>query len=319
MAVKKDELKVCVMMGGVSAERDISLESGRNVSGALKKQGWKVVDFVLNTPDQGEIISFLKSRNIDLVFVALHGEFGEDGAVQAILEKHSITFTGSGSEASRKCMDKIEFHRLMRMNGINVPEFWAAGETAPEFFNSPDLYPLIVKPHLGGSSIGVSIVDSFEGLAPAIEQAGSVSEKVVIEKFIPAREFTVGVLKERPLVPIEIIPKGKFFDYTCKYGDNMTDFVIPAKIRPDLFVKMQEMAVKAHNLAGCRHFSRVDMLVDKQGRIYILEINSIPGFTSHSLLPMAAAYEGIDFDRLCSLIVEEAALNINNRDSGHFS
>ncbi|RLF02062.1 MAG: D-alanine--D-alanine ligase [Thermoprotei archaeon] len=307
MAVDQNKPKVCVMMGGVSAEREVSLETGRNVSKALKEQGYKVVDFVLDTRDKYEIISFLKSRNIDLVFIALHGEFGEDGGVQSILEEQNIPFTGSGSSASKRCMDKIDFHRFMQMHNINIPDFWVVGEVDEGFFKNENLYPLIIKPHLGGSSIGVKVVNDFPQFVLAVEAARKVSAQVLAEKFILAREFTVGILGQRSLVPIEIKPKKKFFDYACKYSDNMTEYIVPAKIRQDLFVKMQKQALKTYRICGCRHFSRVDLLLDNQGKIYILEVNTIPGFTSHSLLPMAAAYEGISFGRLCSLIVEMAS------------
>ena len=227
--------------------------------------------------------------------------------MQSILEMQKLPFTGSGSAASKRCMDKIDFHRFMQLHNINIPDFWAVGEAGEAFFKNEGLYPLIIKPHLGGSSIGVRVVNDFSEFALAVEAARKVSGQVLAEKLIIAREFTVGILGQNALAPIEIRPKKKFFDYTCKYSDNMTEYIVPAKIRQDLFVKMQQQALMTHKIAGCRHFSRVDMLLDNQGEIYILEVNTIPGFTSHSLLPMAAAYEGISFGRLCSLIAEMAS------------
>jgi len=304
MGLIKDK-KICVIMGGTSSEREISIESGSNISKALRNKGYKVVDMILDTTDAKEIISFLKSHEIDLVFIALHGEFGEDGKIQAIFERVNIPFTGSGSFASKCSLDKILSHQLLTNYSIVVPEFWLYPEVGLDTIR--EFLPVMVKPSTGGSSIGISFVDTFDSLEKAVSLAKKYSSKVLIERYIKGREFTVSVLGENPLVPIEIIPKKLFFDYNCKYEDNMTDFVVPAKINSSLEGRLKDISLNTHRVLGCQDFSRTDLLVDPQGEVYVLELNSIPGFTSHSLLPRAALYQGIEFDDLCEKIVLMAA------------
>ncbi len=300
--------KIAVAMGGVSPEREISLCSGKNISDALKRRGYDVFDFDLTTTDEANIISALKEHSIESVFIALHGEFGEDGRFQEILEKHKIPFTGSGSTASLLALDKIASHHLFRNTGLPVLDFWVLDENAEKYSFREDDFPLIVKPHLGGSSLGISVVFDLQGIPPAIEQARKVSSKVLVEKFIQAREFTIGILGTTALPPIEIVPKNNFFDYTCKYGDHMTEYILPAALEEHQIQQLKALALRSHHALGCRHFSRVDLLMDKKNNSYILELNSIPGFTSHSLLPLAAQHEGIAFDALCEQIAMMATL-----------
>lgn len=295
-------------MGGDSSEREISLESGKAVSDALCRAGFCAKPMDIRKKDAKEI---LQKEKLDVAFIALHGKFGEDGQIQQLLEKLNIAYTGSGVAASRLAMDKIASRKIFMQNKINVPGFKAFKKNERMDFGFG--FPLVVKPARQGSSIGLSIVRDKKGLKPAIELAFDFDEEIIIEEYIKGKEITVGVLDSTPLPPIEIVPKKAFFDFEAKYIEGLTDYIIPAKISLNAKRQAQQLALLAHKALGCRAFSRIDMMMDEKNKIYVLELNSIPGLTTHSLLPKAANSIGIDFAQLCVKIIE-SSLNNDSRD-----
>jgi D-alanine-D-alanine ligase len=295
------------MMGGLSAERDISYKSGHAVFSALKRSGLDVVALDITRETEEGIISVVVHSAIDVVFIAMHGGFGEDGRLQHILEKMNVSYTGSQSRCSRMAMDKTISCRLFQKAGLRVPKHrqWKRG--ASRFFADLFLrYPLVVKPSAQGSSIGISFVDSSSSLSEALSMALKFGDEVLIEEFIKGREITVSVLDGNALPIVEIIPKKQFFDFEAKYQKGMTDYVVPAALDEATAQKAKADAVTAYRVLGCRHLSRVDMIISEDGRVYVLEVNTIPGMTETSLLPKAAKAAGIGFDQLCLKIVEMA-------------
>lgn len=298
------DLTIGVFRGGVSSERGISLLSGQNVIEALKKKGYKVKDVDLQTRDESRILNIIKANAIDIVFITLHGEFGEDGGIQKIFEANDIPFTGAGSHSSFLAMDKIETLTILRKNNIPVPSYWLYGKSLPNFSESD--FPLVVKPHSAGSSIGVSIVREKSYLDEAIRSAQGYSSRVLIERYIGGRELTVGIVGKKILPIVEMAFRKDFFDFSCKYDDNLTEFIVPAELPQDTYTYIQNLALRVYTVLGCRHFGRIDLRIDNQLHPYILELNSIPGLTSHSLLPLAARVAGLDFPDLCEEILKAA-------------
>ncbi|HLG30286.1 MAG TPA: D-alanine--D-alanine ligase [Candidatus Brocadiales bacterium] len=302
---------VAVLMGGVSSEREVSLRSGAAVSEALKQAGHNVICIEVND----EKVEELDGLEIDVAFIALHGYFGEDGGIQSLLESKGIPYTGSGVEASRIAMDKIETKRRFLANGLLTPDCVSLAQSymiASEVQRFVDMlgFPVIVKPARNGSSIGVSIVKNFSGLKKGLEKALEFSSKALIEKYIHGRELTVGILGNNPLPIIEIKPAVEFFDYVAKYNDSRTEYNTAVSLSPSVYNEVQQAALKAHQTLGCRGFSRVDMILGEDGHIYLLEVNTIPGFTEKSLLPKAARAANIGFVDLCDMIVEFALQDI---------
>ncbi|MFH2137008.1 MAG: D-alanine--D-alanine ligase [Candidatus Omnitrophota bacterium] len=293
--------KIGVLMGGFSSEREISLKSGNAVVQALQSCDFDTVIFDFQSP--GELIDKIKKSNVDCVFNALHGTFGEDGQVQQILDDLEIPYTGSGVQASQLAMDKTESHNIFKANGISVPEYvvFRPGDHLSEEWLS--YFPLVVKPAHEGSSIGLSIIEDADDLPLALEEAFKFDKKVLIERYIKGREITVGILEDEPLPVIEVIPKNKFYDFQAKYTLGMTEYKVPAFLPETTYLQAQSLALKAHRILGCRCFSRVDMLIGQGDKLFVLEVNTIPGFTSTSLLPKAAAARGISFPELCRKMV----------------
>jgi D-alanine-D-alanine ligase len=301
--------RIGVLMGGPSTEREISLKSGQAVYAALKDSGLKVENIDIKTEDREENINLIKSYKIDCAFIALHGRFGEDGQVQAILDGLKIPYTCSGAEASRLAMDKVASLKIFEANGLKVPRYRVLeiASYSPDWKIGNELgLPLVIKPATHGSSIGLSIVDDPGDLDKAVALAFSFDPRVVVQEYVAGRELTVGILEERPLPVIEIIPKKRFFDFEAKYQAGMTDYIVPAEIEESASKKAQGMALSAHRLLGCSGCSRVDMILDKNSALFILEINTIPGLTSISLLPKAAKTAGIGFQELCLKLIELA-------------
>ena len=305
----RDFGRIGVLMGGPSSERDISLKSGNAVLSALKGAGADVLGIDIMSDNKENNIRLLDSYVLDCAFIALHGRFGEDGTIQDVLERMGIPYTGSGIEASRLAMDKIGSLALFKEGGLAVPESYSLSRDS----YSPGMpvknylgFPVVVKPANHGSSIGLSIVEDEAPLATAIETAFRFDERVIVERYIPGRELTVGVLGEEPLPVIEIVPKHKFFDFEAKYHSGLTDYLVPAPLSPDVERKVRQAGLKAHKLLGCFGCSRTDIILDERDVPYILEINTIPGMTSTSLLPKAAAVLGMDFTSLCVNLLELA-------------
>jgi len=301
-----EHFKVCVLAGGVSSERTISLQSGQFVVDALSRAGLEVV-LADVTPDELDV---LDDGSIDVFFPALHGRFGEDGQLQQILEDKALVYTGSGPRACRLALDKMASKKRFAQAGVATPP-------AVEFDADSDPLELekklralgetfVVKPITHGSSVGVSIV---EGAAEAISAARKCREQFgdcMIEKFIPGREFTVGILGERALPIIEIVPADGFYDYHAKYLDQRTGHLFDTLEDAAVVAKMRAAALDCFFALGCRHFARVDFILGEQDVPYALEINVIPGLTRHSNLPMAAEKAGLSAGELCATIVQMA-------------
>ncbi|MFC1708549.1 D-alanine--D-alanine ligase [Candidatus Omnitrophota bacterium] len=308
--------KIGVICGGLSSERDISLESGAAIFSALIKDGLDVSQIDLTTENPAQVQSVIKDAGIDVAFIAMHGKFGEDGKLQAILEDVGIAYVGSDSLASTLAMDKIVAKKVFEENNIPVASYRVLNRFREYDFKKEDYkFPLVVKPQSQGSSVGIAFVNKLEELDQALRSAFRYDDNVLIEDYIEGRELTVGILDNRALEPIEIVPKNQFFDFQAKYSKGMTDYIIPAPIEPDLREQIQYLSLKTHKVLGCCHFSRVDLLIDKQGSPFILELNTIPGFTSTSLLPKAALFEGITFSQLCikllSLAIKGSVTTLN--------
>ena len=293
-------------MGGIGEERDISIRSGTCVEQALKEAGLNVV-----TADiQPYNMDILEDDTVDVFFIALHGRFGEDGQLQQILEDKSLVYTGSGPEASRLAFDKLASKGRFSKAGITTPKairFDARiedKELEKELIQLSDRF--VVKPVRQGSAIGVTIVDDTESAVAAARECLSKFGDCMIEEFIPGREITVGILKDRALPVIEIKSKTGFYDYRAKYIDERTEFLFDTIDDRELTEKISRAAVDCFNAIGCRHFARVDLILRDDGMPYALEVNNIPGFTNRSDLPKAAAKAGISMSELCVKIIEMA-------------
>ena len=307
--------KVGVLFGGRSAEREISLISGNGVLQALKSRGIDAHPFDPGT----QSLADLAAQNFDRVFIALHGRYGEDGSLQGALELLGIPYTGSGVMASSVGMDKIATKKLWLMEGVPTPKYATvdAGTDLDALVAELGL-PLIVKPPLEGSSIGITKVTEQDQLADAIALVASMDEAVLAEQFITGREFTVAILGQgasaRALPIVEIVaPEGKY-DYQNKYFTDDTKYHCPAPLPEELTQEIQRHAVNAYRALGCEGWARVDVLVrDSDMRPFLLEVNTSPGMTTHSLVPMAARAVGIGYEDLCVEILRSARLKMGNR------
>ena len=277
------------------------MKSGKAIAAALRAEGMEVIEI----GEKEDIRSGVLKHRIDLAFIALHGRFGEDGQVQSFLEEEGISYTGSGVAASRLAMDKVASRRKFRQVGLSVPSFriYHRGEA---HLHPPFPGPLVVKPSREGSSIGLTIITSPREYENACRQAERYDERILVERYIPGRELTVGVLAEQALPVIEILPKNKFFDFQAKYTKGMTEFKLPAPLPEDLYREVQAAGLRSHRALGCYAYSRTDIILGKDDRPYILEVNTIPGFTATSLFPQAAAQAGINFNKLCVKMLELA-------------
>lgn len=298
-----ENVRVGVLAGGISSEREISLLSGKQVFSILKKRGANAVFIDLKSSDPKKVKETIKKSKIEVAFIALHGFFGEDGRLQKILEEIPLAYTGSGSKASCLAMDKAAAKGRFKKAKIAVP-----GHKLIKRKNCQKKgldYPVVVKPCLCGSSYGISIVREERELVPAVKKAFKFSSRVIAEEYIEGRELTVGILKEKPLAVVEISPKKGFFNYDNKYVKGNSDFTFPAKINSSVYQQVQKSALLAHKVLGCRDFSRVDIKL-KNSTPYVLEVNSVPGLTSQSLFPFSALACGISFSDLIFALLESA-------------
>lgn len=308
---KKKSGRIGVLMGGLSSERKISLKSGQAVLSALLRNGCDVVPLDIVDKSKDKISSFILDAKINVAFIALHGRFGEDGGIQAILEELNIPYTGSGVEASRVAMNKVSTQELLKKNGICVPQFTGVSKgpkiDIKQIVRAVGAFPYVVKPAQEGSSIGVVFVNDEKGLEAALEEAWKYGDQAIVEQCISnGRELTVGILGDKALPVIEIRPKSGYFDFTAKYQKGMTEYIIPAEIPQKVALEIQSTAEAVHRTVGCRDLSRIDFILDKNNKPYVLEINTIPGFTETSLLPKAALKTGVDFDQLCLKLIGSA-------------
>ena len=295
-------IKIGVLGGGVSEERDISLFSAQAACESLQRSNLDTVFIDIHTSEKEGIKNLISFHKIDLAFIALHGQFGEDGGIQKILEELDVLYTGSPSAASFLAMNKAESKNIFVNKNIPTPDFIICSnkQEVPQSIK----YPIVVKPHFSGSSLGISIVKQKGELDQAIDKAFSYKGKLILEEYIEGREMTVGILEENPLAVVEIIPKRGYYDFEAKYDDENTKFAAPAELEPRVYREIQEIGAAAHKALGCRHFSRVDMRLSKTNMPYVLEVNSIPGLTSHSLLPLSAKACGINFEKMILKMVE---------------
>jgi D-alanine-D-alanine ligase len=295
--------KVAVLMGGRSAEREISLKSGTMVLAALKKAG--VDAHAFDPRDEG--LDALKEQRFERAFIALHGRFGEDGTVQGALEYLGIPYTGSGVMASAIAMDKWRTKLMWQAAGLPTPPYeLMTARTDPAALAQKIGLPLMVKPAREGSSIGMSKVTSVEKIAPAYALALQHDDVVVAERFIEGAEVTAAILGEEPLPLIRLETPRVFYDYEAKYFANDTRYICPSGLPAATEQAVQQKALEAFRLIGCSGWGRVDAMLDRAGHPHLLEVNTIPGMTDHSLVPMAARARGISFEQLVVRILETA-------------
>lgn len=287
--------KVAVLMGGVAAERDISLKSGRAVTEALQAQG--VDATACDVTQVSQLVEL--SEQYDRAFIALHGRWGEDGGVQAVLEALKMPYTGSGMAASALAMDKLRTKWLWRGAGLPTPDFVVVSPTNPLAVEAFEIdFPVIVKPIHEGSSIGMRKVGSLDELEAAIAYAQQYDDEILVEQWITGREFTAGVLGTTALPLIELKTDHDFYDFEAKYQSNSTQYICPCGLSSSEEKRIQSLVMKAFQTLGARHWGRVDLMIDSQGQPWLIELNSVPGMTDHSLVPMAAKATGMDFERL---------------------
>jgi D-alanine-D-alanine ligase len=297
-------MNIAVLKGGISSEREVSLTSGECVATALRACGHNVREIVVND----ETLNGMGGFKPAIVFIALHGGFGEDGGMQALLESRGFSYTGSGVEASKLAMNKAASKEIFLSAGVPTPDYFGVTRSAPlssHMVLAEKLgLPVVVKPVAEGSSVGVTIVRKMEELSPALDKAFPFGGQALVEKYIPGREMTVGILDGRALPMVEIIPKGESYDYHAKYKSDETVYLLDFDLDPGVYKAIQAACLKAHDVLGCKVFSRVDVRVNPANEFFILEVNTIPGFTSHSLMPKAAKRAGIEFGELCEWIIE---------------
>ena len=292
-------LDITVLMGGPSSERDVSLLSGAAIADGLTAAGHKVTRADISPQDT----SALDRPEAELIFIALHGDFGESGEVQGLCETRDLRYTGSNERASRLGMDKAAAKQILKRGGLAtsdwmiVEEFHSSADVAGWLEELPP--PVVLKPVDGGSSVDIKIAADASQRDEALEYLLDKYGRAMLERYLPGREFTVGVIGNDALPVMEIVPDGKFYDYRAKYDDAAaTRYVFDHGLDEKIAKRMQEDALTAHRILGCRDVSRVDFILDEVGVPNVLEINTIPGFTSHSLVPKAAAAVGISFEKL---------------------
>jgi D-alanine-D-alanine ligase len=298
-------------MGGPSAEREVSLATGRGISKALRLLGADVIDVDVRDA------KFELPRDVEFAFIALHGTFGEDGQVQQILEERGVAYTGEGVKGSQLAFDKIRSKEKFREHGVRTPEWETIGA-----HQRPSMQlPIVVKAPRQGSTVGVCIVKKTEELEPAITEATKYDQELLIETFVPGRELTIGILGDQALPILEIIPKGGFYDFTNKYpflnpqAGGAAQHICPASIEPEKTKEIQELALRAFRALGLRVYSRVDVILSRTGEPFVLEINTIPGMTEASLLPEAAAAAGINYVDLCQRVIALSRARIEGTSS----
>lgn len=332
-------MKVAVLFGGTSEERDVSIASGSQVVQALRQAGHEVVAVdtargvlgpteearliesgvaplppnaaeldMLSTGDPTAITRAPELEGVDVLFLALHGGAGEGGQLQALLDLVGLPYTGSGMLGSAVAMDKDISKRLFREAGVPTPDWLMAPADAAFAVERLGL-PLIVKPSKQGSTVGLTVVKRVEDVDAAVEEAFRFDDEVMLEAFVAGRELTVPVLADAPLPVGEIIPRHEIFDYECKYQPGMSEEIFPADIEPDIAARAQQIALTAHRCLKLGGYSRVDFRLDAGGELWVLEANTLPGMTAASLFPKSASAAGMSFpavcDRICRLALQE--------------
>lgn len=298
-------MKIGVIMGGISSEREISLESGKAIVDNIDKDKYEVVSIVIDKKE--DVINKVMGKGIDFALLALHGQFGEDGTVQSVLQTLGIPYSGCGPLSSAACMDKDMTKSLLKAAGVRTAPWINLKKNDEIDYNEIDKlgYPVVVKPTHGGSSVATFIIKEKDEIANAVTEAFKWDSEVMIEKFIKGDEITCPILGDEMFPVVAIKPNGEFFDYKCKYSDGGADeFVI--ELDKDLHKKVEELAFATFRALKCEAYSRVDMIITEGGVPYILEVNTLPGMTKNSLFPKSAAGKNISFDQLLELIIEES-------------
>jgi len=330
-------MKITVLMGGTSSERNVSLASGIRIVQALRSRGHHVTALdpargVISADEERELstgkvgaeppsletlskfaegaflpnlTSMKEVKDADVAFLALHGGQGEDGTIQALLDMANVKYTGSGHLSSALAMDKDLSKKLFRSEDVKTPDWLMAPVTVEQVEGMLGL-PVIVKPSKQGSTVGLSLVKKREDIAKAIEEASKYDDEVMVESFIPGRELTVGILGDVALPVGEILPKHEIYDYECKYTAGMATEEFPAKLSPEATEKVQQQALAAFRALKLRGYARIDFRLTSEGEFYCLEANTLPGMTELSLIPQGAAAMGISFPELCERIVRLA-------------
>lgn len=300
-------MKVGVIMGGISSEREISLKSGKSIIENIDKNKYEVIPVVID--EKVDIIN--KVKDLDFALLALHGKFGEDGTVQSVLQTLDIPYSGCGPLTSALCMDKDLTKTVLQANGIRTAR-WLNVKSVEEIdYEAIENigYPVFIKPTNGGSSVATFKIYDKEKVQEAVEEGLKWDTEVMIEEFIDGNEITCPVFDNKLFPVIAIKPKSDFFDYTQKYSDNGADEVL-VELEEDLYKEVKEMALKTYKALKCEVYSRIDMIVNKEGTPYILEVNTLPGMTAASLFPKSAKGEGYSFSEFLDLIIE-TSLKVN--------
>lgn len=306
-------LSVAVLAGGLSLEREVSLRSGRRVADALSDRGHRVTRLDLDE----HLVATLANGQFDAAYLTLHGKAGEDGTIQGLLELLGIPYTGPDAVASALAWDKAVFKGLARRSGVSTPDWVALSADAIRDMGAARTLdrvvktlgtPLIVKPAQGGASMGVRRISAADDLAGALVAAYSYAQVALVEQFIEGTEVAVSIVDGVPLPAVEVVPRGGgAYDFAARYTHGATEFYAPARLPETVLEACTEVALKAYGVAGCRHVTRADLMVDAEGRPWLLELDTCPGMTETSLLPLAAGAAGWDFGELCERVIMLAA------------
>lgn len=331
MKINNEKIKIALFAGGTSPERAVSKSTGAAIYNALTSLGYQtiVIDpaYGLNQPEDVmkifaeedcaevsnrnyvEVVNSHLLNNIDLVFLALHGRWGEDGTIQSLLELRGLKYTGSKVLSSAIAMDKMMSKILFQHYGIKTPLWFSVDKNSTDFMQLTKTihysfgYPCVVKPNDQGSTVGLTICKKEEEVEAAIKLAHHFSDKALIEEYIDGQELTVAIVENTALPVLEIKPRHNHYDYECKYTSGMSEYEVPANIPKETFCTLQEQALKAFNALGCSSYGRVDFRMDKNLNAYCLEVNTLPGMTSTSLVPKMAKAIGVTFEQLVEKIV----------------
>jgi D-alanine-D-alanine ligase len=301
--------RIGVLMGGISAERDVSVRSGEAVVDALRALGHEVLPIYVDR----DIDRVLRATPMDLAFLALHGRYGEDGCLQGLLEWLGIPYTGSGVLASALAMDKLKAKELFRLHNVPTPPYYdLVGPVTPtelEERHGSFGFPVMVKPRREGSAIGVTRAGDLGELRASVDTALRHDDGVLVERYVRGREVHVGIVNGRVLGAIEIVPRRPFYDFQARYQKGQSEYFYPARLAPTRYQNILRLAERAHHALGCHGATRVNLLVTEDENEYVLEVNTTPGMTPTSLLPKIAAGAGLDFGALCDEIVRTARLH----------
>ncbi|HSK90321.1 MAG TPA: D-alanine--D-alanine ligase [Euzebyales bacterium] len=304
-------MTIAVLSGGSSLEREVSLRSGKRVTEVLRGRGHDVVSLDLDE----HLVDHLGSHAVDLVFLALHGRIGEDGSIQSLLDLLGVAYTGSDATASALAWDKSVSKGVVRQSGVATPDWHVLSDDAVREYGAGRAldgiaeriaFPLVVKPVQGGSSLGVRLVERPEDLAEAVMAAFHYHPAALLEQMVVGTEVAVSVVGGEPLPAVEIRPRDGAYDFGARYTHGATDFHVPARLDDGVAQACADTARRAWDALGCRHVMRADLIVDDQGTPWFLEVDTCPGLTETSLLPLAAQAGGLPFDQLCERVIEVA-------------